>query len=167
MFLKKEFTFYAAHRNQLLVDSKCSNIHGHQYVLTFHFDIDYDPRSGVGPLFEQFDKIENFLKEYIDHGMFIDTDDSAAPLLAEYTKPFYIHGTSSCENVAIVIANIVHKHLTPAQARFNYLNVQETKSSSIGISLDDLLAFGDFAEHLHPTTKYSNGREKSSTPLTF
>lgn len=41
MIIRKEYKFYAAHRNEELED-KCRNLHGHRYGLVCHFEVERD-----------------------------------------------------------------------------------------------------------------------------
>lgn len=73
MMIRKEYKFYAAHRNEELSD-KCRNLHGHRYGLRCFFEVE---RTGaISTLFEDFDrKIEPLLKREYDHGMLIHVND--------------------------------------------------------------------------------------------
>jgi len=84
MIIKKEYKFYAAHRNELLQD-KCRNIHGHRYGVIFYFEV---VRNGsISTLFSDFDdKIEPFLKLNYDHAMLINVNDALYETLCDHSK---------------------------------------------------------------------------------
>lgn len=79
MQIKKEYKFYAGHRNQDL-DDKCFRPHGHDYKLFVVFNV---RRTGsISTLFGDFDaKIEPWLKNNMDHRFLIDKKD---PLYAYF-----------------------------------------------------------------------------------
>ncbi len=73
MIIQKEYKFYAAHRNETLMD-KCSNLHGHRYGLRCFFEVERD--GDISTLFGAFDeKVEPWLKALYDHGMLINIHD--------------------------------------------------------------------------------------------
>ena len=84
MIIRKEYKFYAAHRNEDLHD-KCSNIHGHRYGLICCFEVE---RNGsISTLFSDFDaKIEPYLKSNYDHAMLINVNDSLYLTLCDHMK---------------------------------------------------------------------------------
>lgn len=73
MIIRKEYKFYAAHRNEDLHD-KCRNIHGHRYGIICFFEVQ---RNGsISTLFSDFDaKIETHIKSHYDHAMLININD--------------------------------------------------------------------------------------------
>ncbi|MCY2942594.1 MAG: 6-carboxytetrahydropterin synthase [Planctomycetota bacterium] len=84
MIIRKEYKFYAAHRNEDLHD-KCRNIHGHRYGIICSFEVE---RNGsISTLFSDFDaKIEPFLKSYYDHAMLINVNDPLYLTLCDHMK---------------------------------------------------------------------------------
>jgi 6-pyruvoyltetrahydropterin/6-carboxytetrahydropterin synthase len=84
MIIRKEYKFYAAHRNEDLHD-KCSNIHGHRYGIICFFEVE---RNGsISTLFSDFDaKIEPYLKSYYDHAMLINVNDPLYLTLCDHMK---------------------------------------------------------------------------------
>jgi len=84
MIIRKEYKFYAAHRNEDLHD-KCSNIHGHRYGIICFFEVE---RTGsISTLFSDFDaKIEPFLKSNYDHAMLINVNDPLYLTLCDHMK---------------------------------------------------------------------------------
>lgn len=84
MIIRKEYKFYAAHRNEDLHD-KCSNIHGHRYGIICFFEVE---RNGsISTLFSDFDaKIEPYLKSNYDHAMLINVNDSLYLTLCDHMK---------------------------------------------------------------------------------
>jgi 6-pyruvoyltetrahydropterin/6-carboxytetrahydropterin synthase len=84
MIIRKEYKFYAAHRNEDLYD-KCRNIHGHRYGIICSFEVE---RNGsISTLFSDFDaKIEPYLKSYYDHAMLINVNDPLYLTLCDHMK---------------------------------------------------------------------------------
>ena len=84
MIIRKEYKFYAAHRNEDLHD-KCSNIHGHRYGIICFFEVE---RTGsISTLFSDFDaKIEPYLKSNYDHAMLINVNDPLYLALCDHMK---------------------------------------------------------------------------------
>ena len=84
MIIRKEYKFYAAHRNEDLHD-KCRNIHGHRYGIICSFEVE---RNGsISTLFSDFDaKIEPYLKSNYDHAMLINVNDPLYLTLCDHMK---------------------------------------------------------------------------------
>ena len=84
MIIRKEYKFYAAHRNEDLHD-KCSNIHGHRYGIICFFEVE---RTGsISTLFSDFDaKIEPYLKSKYDHALLINVNDPLYLTLCDHMK---------------------------------------------------------------------------------
>jgi len=73
MIIRKEYKFYAAHRNETLRD-KCSNLHGHRYGVSCLFEVERDGE--ISTLFGTFDdRMEPWLREHYDHGLLINRHD--------------------------------------------------------------------------------------------
>jgi 6-pyruvoyltetrahydropterin/6-carboxytetrahydropterin synthase len=84
MIIRKEYKFYAAHRNESLHD-KCRNIHGHRYGVICLFEV--ERKGSISTLFSDFDaKIEPFLKSQYDHAMLINVNDPLYLTLCEHMK---------------------------------------------------------------------------------
>jgi len=84
MIIRKEYKFYAAHRNEDLHD-KCRNIHGHRYGIICFFEVE---RTGsISTLFSDFDaKIEPYLKSNYDHAMLINVNDPLYLTFCDHMK---------------------------------------------------------------------------------
>lgn len=105
MLIEKEYRFYAAHRNETLLD-KCRNLHGHRYGVRCVFRVQRD--GSFSTLFGDFDaKIEPWLKTHYDHGMLIHDEDPLLAYLERYMdetgdrlKLKRMDGPTSVENLA-------------------------------------------------------------------
>lgn len=139
MKIKKEYKFYAGHRNADLAD-KCYRPHGHDYRIFCVFDV---VRNGsITTLFGDFDsKIEPWLKNEFDHRFLIDKNDPLKKYFDLYEKeegkdlgykelPF----ATSVENLCYFI----FKHI---KEEFGFdiseLQIQETRTSTVIYTLDD------------------------------
>jgi 6-pyruvoyltetrahydropterin/6-carboxytetrahydropterin synthase len=138
MIIQKEYKFYAAHRNETLLD-KCHNIHGHRYGLRIHFEVE---RSGaISTLFGDFDdKIEPYLKNNFDHGMLINRQDPLYETLLDHTartgEEFRLKvfdGPTSVENLAWILFS----EITAMGFRLDRIEVQETDTSTILYTRED------------------------------
>ena len=138
MIIRKEYKFYAAHRNETLQD-KCSNIHGHRYGLRIHFEVE---RAGdISTLFGDFDeKIEPWLKQNYDHGMLINRNDPLFETLQQHSERTgesfrlkVIDGPSSVENLAWVMFT----EITEMGFRLSCLEIQETDTSTLLYTRED------------------------------
>ncbi|MHB8900770.1 MAG: 6-pyruvoyl trahydropterin synthase family protein [Thermoguttaceae bacterium] len=84
MIIRKDYKFYAAHRNEELAD-KCHNIHGHRYGISLFFEV--ERQGSISTLFGDFDGvIEPFLKAEYDHGMLINVHDPLYETLRHHTE---------------------------------------------------------------------------------
>ncbi len=138
MIIRKEYKFYAAHRNEELQD-KCRNLHGHRYGIVCHFEVQ---RTGsYSTLFSEFDeKITPLIKEQYDHGMLINASDPLYDTLRQHMEAHgedfklkVFQGPTSVENLAY--------HLFTEITDFGFdlvrLDVQETDTSVISYDRED------------------------------
>ncbi len=138
MIIQKQYKFYAAHRNEELQD-KCSNLHGHRYGITCHFEVE---RTGaLTTLFADFDeKIEPFLKSEYDHGMMLHVNDSLYATLighmertGEKLKLKLFDHPTTVEN----LAHQLFSEITAMGFRLSQLDVRETDSSVVTYTRED------------------------------
>lgn len=133
MQIQKEYYFYAGHRNQDLKGTKCARVHGHDYKLFVIFNV--QRKGHITTLFDDFDsKIEPWLKDNVDHRMFMDENDPLKMYFDQYQAeqlenlgycllPF----PSSVENVCYwLFDNIVKMGFS-----VDHIKLQETRTSTI------------------------------------
>jgi len=140
MQIKKEYKFYAGHRNQMLND-KCARPHGHDYRLFVVFSVYRKDNEAVTTLFDTFDsKIEPWLKENIDHRFLIDEND---PLLKAFDTFEHETGTSLGVKVlpfATSVENVCHYLFHEIQLmgfHVDRIELQETRTSTIIYTKED------------------------------
>ena len=141
MIIRKDYKFYAAHRNEEL-DDKCRNLHGHRYGITCFFEVE---RTGaLTTLFGDFDaKIEPWLKREYDHGMLIHAGDTLYATLqahmartGEELKLKLLDGPTTVEN----LAHKLFTEITDMGFTLNRLEVRETDSSVVIYTREDWVA---------------------------
>lgn len=147
MIIKKEYKFYASHRNQELQGSKCARPHGHDYKIFLHFNV---VRNGnITTLFDDFDKVlEPMFKDEFDHRMLIDASD---PLL-KHLRHFESESGSDLGlkvlDYATSVENLCYCIFHEIKTRFDFrlikVEIQETRSSTVAYSLNDYLDDKDF-----------------------
>lgn len=138
MIIQKEYKFYAAHRNETLMD-KCSNLHGHRYGLRCFFEVERD--GDISTLFGTFDeKVEPWLKQLYDHGMLINIHDPLYETLKDHCrrtgenfKMKLFNGPTSVENLAWMMFT----EITEMGFRLSHIEVRETDSSVISYTRED------------------------------
>jgi 6-pyruvoyltetrahydropterin/6-carboxytetrahydropterin synthase len=129
MIIKKEFHFYAAHRNEE-IGGKCGSIHGHRYGLNVSVA---EPRNGsVTMLFEEIENRVMPLIKKLDHSLLLHSLDPAKDALLKsgacgriYEVPFH----TSAENMAEHLLEM----LRGTGLNVVELTLQETDSSSITV----------------------------------
>lgn len=138
MIIRKDYKFYAAHRNEELLD-KCRNLHGHRYGITCYFDVE---RTGsITTLFGDFDSlIEPFLKREYDHSLLINVHDPLYQTMQD-------HGARTGEWMKLKVfdrptsvENLAHQLFTEiVEMGFNLhrLEVRETDTSVLEYSRED------------------------------
>lgn len=140
MLIKKEYKFYAGHRNQDLKD-KCFRPHGHDYKVFMFFKVE---RTGsISTLFGDFDaKIEPFLKDNFDHRFFLDNNDKLKLYFDLYEKETgeklgykLFDRPTSVENLCYELFKIVLQFGFPLER----IELQETRTSTIIYTYDDYL----------------------------
>lgn len=140
MQVKKEYKFYAGHRNQELKD-KCARPHGHDYKLFCYFNV---KRTGsITTLFGDFDdKIEPYLKEEIDHRFLMDKNDPLKKYWDQFKEetgmdlgykelPF----ASSVENVCLYLFHMISR----MGFALDKIELQETRTSTIIYTKEDYM----------------------------
>jgi 6-pyruvoyltetrahydropterin/6-carboxytetrahydropterin synthase len=138
MTIKKEYKFYAGHRNQELKE-KCFRPHGHDYKLFCIFNV---KRTGsISTLFNDFDsKIEPWLKENFDHRFLIDKND---PLRFAFDQHREFTGEdlgykmlpfpTSVENVCLYLFDVI----TKMGFDLEMIELQETRTSTVNYTKHD------------------------------
>lgn len=134
VILTKYYHFYAAHRNQLLID-KCKNLHGHTYMVTVKlgFDVKDD---GVSMLFSIADSFIDPIINKLDHSTLVAQEDQA--LIEVCTKYPDIFGkvielpfiSTSLELLGFYLWLLLEK---PFKDSLLEIEIKETLSSSITI----------------------------------
>lgn len=138
MIIRKEYKFYAAHRNEELQD-KCRNLHGHRYGLICYFDV--ERQGSITTLFGDFDSvIEPFIKREYDHGLLINRYDSLyqtmqdhAARTGEQLKLKVMDRPSSLEN----LAHQLFTEIVDMGFSLNRLELRETDTSVLEYTRDD------------------------------
>jgi 6-pyruvoyltetrahydropterin/6-carboxytetrahydropterin synthase len=141
MLIKKEYRFYAGHRNQDLKD-RCSRHHGHLYRLFCFFNV--KRHGSITTLFGDFDnKIEPFLKNKLDHRTFIDINDNLYQTYQWHKKTFNedlgeipFPFPSSVENVSFYIFDAI----TNLDIKLDKIELQETVTSTLIYEYADYIA---------------------------
>jgi 6-pyruvoyltetrahydropterin/6-carboxytetrahydropterin synthase len=141
MIIRKQYKFYAAHRNEELQD-KCSNLQGHRYGVVCYFEVQRE--GDISTLFGDFDaKVEPLLKEQYDHGMLIHVAD---PLYESLVSHMERTGERLKLNVfarPTSVENLAHKlfsEITDLGFRLARLDIQETDTSVVSYDRQDWLA---------------------------
>jgi 6-pyruvoyltetrahydropterin/6-carboxytetrahydropterin synthase len=138
MMIRKDYKFYAAHRNEELLD-KCRNLHGHRYGVTCYFEVE---RTGsISTLFGDFDAvIEPFLKRDYDHALLINSHDSLfqtmkdhAARTGEQLKLKVFDKPTSVEN----LAHTLFTEIVEMGFRLSALEIRETDTSVISYTRND------------------------------
>ena len=141
MIIRKEYKFYAAHRNETLAD-KCRNLHGHRYGIACYFEVD---RNGdISTLFGDFDvKVEPHLKNNYDHGMLINRHDPLFGALSNYSERTGDRLKLNVFDRPTSVENLAHKlftEITDLGFRLARLEIRETDTSLLAYSRDDWVA---------------------------
>ncbi|NLS94374.1 MAG: hypothetical protein GXX96_19630 [Planctomycetaceae bacterium] len=140
MIIRKDYKFYAAHRNEEL-DDKCRNLHGHRYGISCYFEV--ERRGSISTLFGDFDDvIEPYLKSEYDHGLLINVHD---PLYE--TLQYHAERTGECLklkkfDVPTSVENLACKLFTEISDfgfHLTELEVRETDTSVVIYTRDDWL----------------------------
>lgn len=141
MIIRKEYKFYAAHRNEELAD-KCRNLHGHRYGVVCHFEV--ERKGSISTLFGDFDAlVEPFLKMHYDHALLINVEDPLYETLVDhcertgedlrlkrFTRP------TSVENLAYMLFG----EITELGFRLHQLEIRETDTSVCIYTREDWVA---------------------------
>ena len=141
MIIRKEYKFYAAHRNEELAD-KCRNLHGHRYGIRCFFEV--ERKGPISTLFEDFDsRIEPFLKAEYDHAMLINVNDPLYESLCMHTERTGEVLRLNRFDVPTSVENLAYKlfsEITDMGFCLKRLEVQETDSSVVVYTREDWIA---------------------------
>ncbi len=141
MIIRKEYKFYAAHRNEELED-KCRNLHGHRYGIVCYFEVE---RNGsISTLFGDFDaKVEPLLKEEYDHALLVNVNDPLYETLTDHCKRTgenlrmkRLCRATSVENLAYQLFG----EITDLGLRLERLEIRETDTSVCIYTREDWVA---------------------------
>ena len=141
MIIQKQYKFYAAHRNEQLLD-KCRNLHGHRYGLVCFFEVERD--GALSTLFGDFDdKIEPMIKGCYDHCFIVNREDPLYQTLLEHQEKHdeefrmkVLDFPSTVENIAFQLFTEITEH----GFRLNRLELRETDTSVIEYTREDWVA---------------------------
>jgi len=127
MVIKKQYHFYAAHRNELLND-KCYNLHGHVYRFKVYVETNIDKR-GAAILFNDIDDYVKPIIDSFDHGCLVHVKDEKLMQALEIlgTKKYIFDSPTSTEVIAQSIFNILKNTGLPVVR----IDLMETESSTI------------------------------------
>lgn len=138
MIIRKDYKFYAAHRNEELAD-KCRNLHGHRYGIACFFEV--ERRGAVSTLFGDFDAvIEPFLKEEYDHGLMINVHDPLYETLKHHTQRTGECLKMKAFDMPTSVENLALKLFTEIEElgfRLNRLEIRETDTSVVIYTRED------------------------------
>lgn len=141
MIIKKEYKFYAAHRNEEL-DDKCRNLHGHRYGITCFFEV--ERQGSMSTLFAHFDrKLEPFFKTEYDHGMVINVNDPLYESLCEHMRRTGESLKLKLFDRPTTVENLGHQlftEITELGFRLERLEVRETDTSVLIYTRNDWVA---------------------------
>jgi len=131
--VERKYHFYAAHRNQKLLD-KCKNLHGHTYYVTITLLLAQSEETGCTMLFGDIDKkIEPVIK-MLDHGLLMDKNDPLLKYLQDYEKDYeklkmtVLDDVTSVENLCVFVADLIK---TKAGLEIFEISIQETTSAIV------------------------------------
>lgn len=138
MIIRKEYKFYAAHRNETLAN-KCRNLHGHRYGLTCFFEVERD--GDISTLFGDFDaKVEPLLKEHYDHGLLINRHDPLLQALQTYVADTGDELRMNIFDRPTSVENLAHKlfsEITELGFRLSSIEIRETDTSVLQYTRND------------------------------
>jgi len=126
--ISKSFKFDAAHR---LVDGykgKCSNVHGHSWVVTIHLQSDRLDKFGMVRDFNDLKVIKNWIDKWLDHACIVADSDKYLTnwLDANKQKKYTVKGNPTSEKLSQVIFDMCHEQMVPVYA----VDISETCTSS-------------------------------------
>ncbi len=129
------YKFYAAHRNENLVRTKCSSLHGHVYRFEVEIDGNLKNEStGVSMLFEDIDMhIKPFVDSF-DHSVILHERDPLLMLMVQFNdtaespnKIVELPFPTSAENLAMYLYMLIKKTGLPILE----IRLKETDSSTV------------------------------------
>ncbi len=138
MIIQKDYKFYAAHRNEQLLD-KCRNLHGHRYGVSCFFEVE---RTGaISTLFADFDEqIEPLLKNHYDHAMLIHSADPLFETLCSHMERTGETLRMKIFDAPTTVENLAYQlftEITEFGFRLQRIDVRETDTSVVTYTRED------------------------------
>lgn len=148
MELCKEFSFEASH---ILPNhpGKCSNLHGHSWVLSVSIRGPLDPSTGMVVDFADLKAAVQPLVDELDHAHLGAWETEKVNI--DWTKTKHVDWliksvdlNPTCENLLVEIA----KQLVKRGCPFSYLTLKETASTEAGLSWEEFQRMQQVETHL-------------------
>lgn len=157
MQFERTIHFYAAHRNQHLVD-QCAGLHGHRYEITYQVEVirGLAYKFDISIPFAELKVAEAGLANHYDHTMLIDAADPLLNVLngfvdGDVTGPLWrlrvMPFPTSLENMAFVCFRHLKANMDVVGAVLVSIRMKETDSTTLIYDADDyrkdLVRFSD------------------------
>jgi 6-pyruvoyltetrahydropterin/6-carboxytetrahydropterin synthase len=135
----RRIQFCAGHRVHMH-ESKCRNLHGHNYVAFFHAEADeLDELGRVIDFSVIKERLGTWIDENWDHGFIVSKDDTEALALLRHIdgqKLFVLDVNPTAENMALELLNVVApKLLAGSGVRISKVVLWETENCFVEVEV--------------------------------
>lgn len=136
---KRRIQFCAGHRI-LNHESKCKNIHGHNYVLWIYAEAEQlDSLGRVIDFSELKNRIGGWIDTYLDHSFIVfEKDTKVLDIVKEINEkdPYILKSNPTAENLAIhLIQDIIPELMKDTEIKVYKLELFETENCSVEVKI--------------------------------
>jgi 6-pyruvoyltetrahydropterin/6-carboxytetrahydropterin synthase len=134
--VSKEFTFEAAHR--LLEDytGKCTNNHGHSWVIKLYIETSQLNNKGMVIDFQEMKELKNWIDDQLDHTTILWEKDPMCNYIKESGQRLYItKGNPTSEKIGEIIFQKASEMFNSKTIKVVCIEVAETCTSAAQIKI--------------------------------
>jgi 6-pyruvoyltetrahydropterin/6-carboxytetrahydropterin synthase len=134
--VSKEFTFEAAHRLIENYSGKCTNNHGHSWVIKLSVESAILDNKGMVIDFQEMKNLKNWIDEELDHATILwENDPMCNYILDSGQRLFRTKGNPTSERIGEIIFNKASEMFNNGQIKVVCVEVAETCTSAAMIRL--------------------------------
>jgi 6-pyruvoyltetrahydropterin/6-carboxytetrahydropterin synthase len=136
--VSKEFTFEAAHRLLENYTGKCTNNHGHSWLIKLFVESSQLDNKGMVIDFQEMKKLKNWIDNELDHTTILWEKDPMCNYISDSGQRLYrTNGNPTSEKIGEIIFNKASEMFNNNSVKVVCVEVAETCTSSAQIKLDN------------------------------
>jgi 6-pyruvoyltetrahydropterin/6-carboxytetrahydropterin synthase len=130
----KDFTFEAAHRLLKNYTGKCTNNHGHSWVIRLHIEADELDDKGMVIDFQEMKALKIWIDDNLDHTSILWENDPMCEYIRQSGQRIYTTtGNPTSEQIGTLILEQASKLFNSSRVKVKCVEVSETCTSGAQI----------------------------------